>query len=82
MSEQERMLVKLGEVLAQIARPHRVDELIPVELQATLSKIGVSCSELSPRDEVIAQLWARKRSLLMAMQPDWGGPGVKPPHAA
>ncbi len=76
------MLVRLGRILDQIARPHRCDEALPVEVQASLWQLGVPCNGLTPRDELVASLWARKRSLLVAMQPEWGGPGINPPSAA
>lgn len=82
MGEHERILVKLGEVLAQIARPYRVDEMIPVHVQSNLWQLGVPCDELTPREELIAELWARKRTLQTAVLPQWGGPGATPPNAA
>jgi hypothetical protein len=36
MSEQELMLLQGGQVLSQVARPHRCGETIPVEGQANL----------------------------------------------
>jgi hypothetical protein len=82
MSEHERMLAQLGEMLARIARPHRADDELPQEVRANLCQLGVCCTELTTREELIATLWARKRSLLTAMQLEWGGPGVTPPTAA
>jgi hypothetical protein len=82
MSEQERMLVRLGNVLDQLARPHRCDDALPAEVQASLWQLGVPCSELTTRQELISRLWARKRSLLVAIGPEWGGPGLTPPSAA
>jgi len=67
MSEHERMLVQLGEMLSKIARP---------------CQLGFPCNELTSREELIARLWARKRTLQTAIQPEWGGPGVTPPTAA
>lgn len=82
MSEQEMMLVELGQVLQQVARPYPCDQALPVGLQADLWRLGVPCDELTPREELVAQLWARKRNLSMAIQPTWRGPGATPPNAA
>jgi hypothetical protein len=82
MSEHERMLVRLGRLLELIARPHPCNDVLPVEVQANLWQLGVQCNELTPREELIPRLWARKRSLLSAIQPEWRGPGVTPPTAA
>ena len=84
MSEHERMLAQLGEMLAKIARPHRAEDELPLDVRANLCQLGFPCNELTPREELIAWLWARKRSLLsaMQMQPEWGGPGITPPSAA
>jgi hypothetical protein len=78
MSEQELMLVQVGQVLEQVARPHRCDDVLPVEVQATLWRLGVPCDELTPRDELVSLLWARKRNLSLA----WSPPGQTPPTAA
>ncbi len=82
MSEHELMLVQLGDILAKVARPYRCDDVLPVDVRAALWQIGLPCHELTPREELVARLWAKKRSLLTAMQPGWGGPGVTPPAAA
>ncbi len=82
MSEHERMLAQLGEMLSKIARPHRADDELPLEVRANLCQLGFPCGELTTREELITRLWARKRSLLTAMQPEWGGPGITPPSAA
>ncbi len=83
MSERERLLFRLGRILDQVARPHRFDEAVPVEVHAGLWQVGVPCDELTTREELVARLWARKRSLLTSLQPGWGGgPGVTPPTAA
>ena len=82
MSEHELMLVQLGDVLSQVARPHRCDDGLPDEVRTSLWQLGVACGEVTPREDLIARLWAKKRSLLSAMQPGWGGPGVMPPTAA
>jgi hypothetical protein len=82
MSEHELQLVALGDLLSRIARPYRCDDVIPVDVRAALWQLGLPCSELTPREEVIARLWAKKRTLLTAMPPGWGGPGVTPPAAA
>jgi hypothetical protein len=82
MSEHEQTLAQLGDVLSRVARPHRCDDVLPVDVQAMLWQLGFPCTELTSREEVIARLWARKRSLLTAMEPGWGGPGITPPAAA
>ena len=82
MSEQELMLVQLGQMLDQVARPHGCEDVLPAAVQASLWRLGVSCDELTPRDELVAQLWARKRTLSMAVQPTWRSPGATPPNAA
>jgi len=82
MSERERMLALLGEVLSKIARPHCADDELPLEVMANLFQLGFPCNELTTREELIARLWARKRSLVTAVQPEWGGPGITPPSAA
>ena len=83
MSESERLLLSLGRILDQVARPHRVDEAVPVDVHASLWQVGVAYDELMTREELVARLWARKRTLLMSLQPGWGGgPGMTPPTAA
>ncbi len=82
MSEQERLLAQLGELLSKIARPHRTDDDLPSDVRSRLSQMGFAYSELTTREELIARLWARKRSLLVAMAPEWGGPRFTPPTAA
>ena len=82
MSEEERMLVHLGRMLEQVARPHGCDEILPAEVRAGLWQLGVPCGELTTREELIPRLWARKRNLLLAVGPEWGGPGLTPPSAA
>ena len=82
MSERELMLVQLGQALDRVARPHRCDEPLAVELQAKLWRLGVQCDAKTPRVEVVSVLWARKRNLSLAFQPRWDGPGETPPNAA
>ena len=82
MSEHELMLVQVGEVLSRLARPYRCEDVLPVDVRAALWQLGFPCNELTSREEVIARLWAKKRSLLSAIRPGWGGPGVTPPAAA
>jgi hypothetical protein len=82
MSEHELMLVQVGDVLAKVARPFRCDDVLPVDVRAALWQLGFPCDELTPREEIITRLWAKKRTLLSAMQPGWGGPTVTPPAAA
>ena len=82
MKDRERLLARLSELLAQISRPHSCDAAIPVEVQANLWQLGVPCETNTPREDVIAQLWARKRTLQTAFMPLWGGPEATPPTAA
>lgn len=82
MSEHERMLVQVGNLLSKVARPYLWDDALPEEVQTALWELGLACSEQTSRGELIARLWARKRSLMLAIQPEWGGPGFTPPSAA
>jgi hypothetical protein len=82
MSERELVLVQLGQVLQQVARPYSCDAPLPGAVRADLFRLGVECDELTPRERLVALLWARKRSLSLANQPTWGGPGATPPDAA
>ena len=82
MSEPERMLLRLGKLLGEIARPHLCGDALPAEVTKSLWEVGLPCNELTPREELIAGLWARKRMVLTAMRPDWGGHGLTPPGAA
>ena len=82
MSEHDRMLVTLGKLLEQIARPHAPSEGLPVDVQTSLWQLGFACSNRTTREELIPRLWARKRSLLSTVGPEWGGPGPSPLSAA
>lgn len=82
MSEQELMLIQVGQMLQEVARPHSCDALLPGHVQASLWRLGLPCDEQTPREHVVALLWARKRSLSSAVQPTWRGPGAIPPNAA
>lgn len=82
MSEQEIMLIQLKDALRKVARPYAWDQALPVDVQASLWRLGVPCDEATPREELVAQLWARQRSLQMAVHSPWGGPGSTPPSAA
>jgi hypothetical protein len=82
MSDRELMLIRLGQALNRVARPHRREEALPFELQANLLRLGVPFDALSERKELVSLLWARKRNLSMAFQPTWDGPGATPPSAA
>ena len=79
MSEHEIMLVQLSQALHEVARPYPCDALLPGAVQASLWRLGVPCDDQTPRDQLVALIWARKRSL---SQPTWGGPGATPPSAA
>jgi hypothetical protein len=82
MSEHELMLVQLGDILSKVARPHRCDDELSVDVRAALWQLGMPCNDLTSREELVARIWAKKRSLLTAIRPEWGGPGVTPPAAA
>ncbi len=82
MDGRERTLSLLGEMLARVARPHRADDELPTEVLRKLGLLGLASDQFATREDLIAGLWARKRSVLMAMEPDWGGPGITPPSAA
>jgi hypothetical protein len=83
MSDHERLMARVGKILDQVARPHRCDDALPVEVHASLWQIGMPCDELTTREELIARLWACKRTLMTLTQPGWGGgPGLTPPTAA
>ena len=82
MSEQQLMLVQIGQALDRVARPHRCDEALPVELQANLLRLGLPFDAQTPRKELVSLLWARKRNLSLAFQPRWDGPGTTPLSAA
>ena len=82
MSTRELTLVDIGQALARVARPHRCDEALPVEVQVKLLRLGVPFDARTPRKELVSLLWARKRNLSLAFQPRWDGPGATPPNAA
>jgi hypothetical protein len=82
VSEHELMLVQVGQALQLVARPHPCNAPLPAAVQASVWRLGLACDDLTPREELIARLWARKRSLSLAGQPKWSGPGAKPPTAA
>lgn len=63
------MLDRLGRLLEQVARPHRCDDVLPAEIRVSLWQEGIPCTELTPREELIPRLWARKRSLLDSWPP-------------
>lgn len=69
MSEEERLLDRLGRLLEQVARPHQCDEVLPAELRMSLWQLGFPCSEFTTREELIPRLWARKRSLVQEWPP-------------
>ena len=77
MSERDRLLIQLGEMLSRIARPYPADAELPMDVRSGLCQLGFPCNEMTTREELITRLWARKRSLL-----EWGGPGLTPPAAA
>jgi hypothetical protein len=71
---------RLTAALDLVARPHSCHEALTLEVQAGLWQLGVPCSELTPRDEVVSRLWAKKRSVSPGR---FGhGPSAAPPTAA
>jgi hypothetical protein len=80
--ERERLLARLSALLSEIARPYSCDEVIPVDVRADLWQLGLACEATTPREDLIAQLWERKRSLQTILIPLWDGPGALPPSAA
>ena len=82
MSEHDLMLVEVGQVLNRVARPHCYDAPLPADVQASAWRLGLACDEQTPREDLVARLWARKRSLSVATQPTWDGPLTTPPNAA
>ncbi len=81
MTQRERTIARLGAALSQLARPHGCDDPLPADVQATLRQLGLRCDELTPRTELIAELWSRKRILSAAFQPGLTHRGW-PPSAA
>jgi hypothetical protein len=63
------MLVWVGVLLTQIARPHRCGEVLPADVQASLWQLGVPCDASTSRADLVAQLWARKRTMLQTTPP-------------
>jgi hypothetical protein len=55
--------VLFDEALAQIARPRRIDERLTPELRQSLCQLGMTCDEFTPRAELFAQVWTKKRGL-------------------
>ena len=83
MGEREVMLMRLSQLLRRIARPYPVDQTLPADLQATLLRLGLACDGATPRKELVAQLWDRKRTLWTAHRsPHRSGPDATPPSAA
>lgn len=69
---------RLTSAIDQVARPYPCDEGLALEVQAGLWRLGIPCSDLTPREDVIARLWAMKRSLAA----EAGFMGAAPPPAA
>jgi len=74
MGEHEQ-LVQLGNVLSQVARPHRVDDGLPDEVRASLWQLGLACGDRTPRAELVARLWARSEASSQRCMQDGAGPG-------
>jgi len=60
VSDQELVLI-LDAALAELTRPHRCDESITPIVRDALCQLGLTCDESTPRADLIAQIWARKR---------------------
>ena len=75
------MLVQVGQALAQLARPYAREDTVPSQVLATLWQLGMPCDALTPREVLIAELWARKRSLSVAFRPSPGNHDWTPPAA-
>jgi hypothetical protein len=56
MSEHELMLVQVGHVLNQVARSHLCDAPLPADIRARVWRLGLSCDERTPREDLVAQL--------------------------
>jgi hypothetical protein len=69
MGEGERTLVELGDLLSRVARPHRCDDALGAEVQVSLWKLGLPYSINTTRQDLVAQIWARKRSVLAETPP-------------
>jgi hypothetical protein len=68
MGNQDLALI-LDAALAEITRPHRLNEpLIPIVRDA-LCQLGFLCDESTPRTDLIAQIWARKRPATLVVVP-------------
>jgi hypothetical protein len=51
----------LDAALAEVTRPHRFDEPLTSIVRDALCQLGLACDESTPRIELIAQIWDRKR---------------------
>jgi hypothetical protein len=60
VSDQELVLI-LDAALAELSRPHRCDEPITPIVRDALRQLGLVSDESTPRADLIAQIWARKR---------------------
>ena len=65
MSDQELALI-LDTALAEISRPHRCGQPLRPILRDALCELGLMCDESTPRIDLIAQVWARKRQAALA----------------
>jgi hypothetical protein len=60
VSDQELVLI-LDTALAQVTRPHLSGEPVTPIVRDALHQLGLVCDESTPREDLIAQLWERKR---------------------
>jgi hypothetical protein len=82
MSDRDRLLIhRLGAALDRVARPHARGEPLPMAVQASLWQLGVPCTDVTPREVVIARLWSLKR-VITQVQLNETQAGGRPPSAA
>jgi hypothetical protein len=54
----------LDQLLGQLTRPSLVDATLPSSVRDQLRAIGVAVDSSRRREEIIAELWGRKRPLM------------------
>jgi hypothetical protein len=57
-------LNRLDRILAQLTRPSPLDASLPAALNDQLRALGLSLGREPRREELIAELWGRKRPLM------------------
>ena len=63
-------LYRLDRVLAQLTRPAVSGARVPVALRDQLRALGVPFHRAVSREELIAEVWGRKRPLLRQLRDD------------